>query len=84
MEFPIEIQKLINDYSKPITRNDWIKGSYINRKIGNRSTTLKGYLQGEVLMRATRISHTPNDYDDSTILFYFNDLLFQHGEENDD
>jgi hypothetical protein len=48
MEFPIEIQMLIKDYLKPMTRNDLIKGSYINRKIGNRSTTLKGYLQGEV------------------------------------
>lgn len=31
MEFPIEIQKLINDYAKPITRLDWRKGSYLNR-----------------------------------------------------
>ena len=29
MEFPIEIQKLINDYARPRTRPDWRKGSYI-------------------------------------------------------
>jgi hypothetical protein len=32
MEFPIEIQMLINDYLRPITRNDWRKGSYIVRQ----------------------------------------------------
>ena len=29
MEFPIEIQKLINDYARPLTRPDWRKGSFI-------------------------------------------------------
>ena len=29
MEFPIEIQRLINDYARPRTRPDWRKGSYI-------------------------------------------------------
>ena len=51
MELPPEIQKLINEYAKPLTRPDWIQGSYIHRKIGNRATTLKGHLHGEVLMR---------------------------------
>ena len=31
MEFPIEIQMLIKDYLRPITRPDWRKGSSINR-----------------------------------------------------
>ena len=30
MEFPIEIQMLINAYAKPMTRPDWRKGSFIN------------------------------------------------------
>ena len=84
MELPIEIQKLINEYAKPLTRHDWIKGSYIHRKIGNRATTLKGHLHGEVLMRAVRIyNHPIASLTQSTVLFYFNDLLFQHGEEDD-
>ena len=29
MEFPIEIQMLINDYARPLTRPDWRKGSII-------------------------------------------------------
>ena len=40
MEFPIEIQKLINDYARPIwTRPDWRKGNNIMRtlrlRVGN-------------------------------------------------
>ncbi len=31
MEFPIEIQMLINDYLRPMTRPDWRKGSYLKR-----------------------------------------------------
>jgi hypothetical protein len=31
MELPIEIQRLINDYARPMTRPDWRKGSYYNR-----------------------------------------------------
>ncbi len=31
MEFPIEIQMLINDYARPITRPDWRKGSFMIR-----------------------------------------------------
>jgi len=31
MEFPIEIQMLINDYARPITRPDWRKGSFLTR-----------------------------------------------------
>ena len=31
MEFPIEIQMLINDFLRPITRPDWRKGSFMNR-----------------------------------------------------
>jgi hypothetical protein len=29
MEFPIEIQRIINEYSKPMTRPDWRKGNYM-------------------------------------------------------
>ena len=32
MEFPVEIQMLINDYLRPITRTDWRKGSFIIRQ----------------------------------------------------
>ena len=40
MEFPIELQMLINDYARPIwTRPDWRKGSNIMRtlrlRVGN-------------------------------------------------
>ena len=31
MEFPIEIQMLINAYAKPMTRPDWREGSYVKR-----------------------------------------------------
>ena len=31
MEFPIEIQMLINDYARPISRPDWRKGSFMVR-----------------------------------------------------
>ena len=33
MEFPIEIQRLINEYAKPCTRPDWKKGCFFNRCI---------------------------------------------------
>jgi len=33
MEFPIEIQRLINEYAKPCTRLDWRKGCYFNHMI---------------------------------------------------
>ena len=31
MEFPIEIQMLINAYAKPMSRPDWRKGSFMIR-----------------------------------------------------
>lgn len=30
MEFPIEIQRYINSYAKPMTKADWRKGARIN------------------------------------------------------
>ncbi len=33
MELPIEIQMLINDYARPMTRPDWRQGSYISRTL---------------------------------------------------
>jgi len=33
MEFPIEIQMLINDYARPMTRPDWRQGSYLSRTL---------------------------------------------------
>lgn len=30
MEFPIEIQQIINEYAKPMTKPDWRKGAHIN------------------------------------------------------
>lgn len=32
MELPMDIQRLINEYAKPLTRPDWRKGSYFNRR----------------------------------------------------
>jgi len=32
MELPIELQMIINEYAKPITRPDWRKGCYFNRQ----------------------------------------------------
>ena len=31
MEFPVEIQMLINDFLRPITRTDWRQGSFLTR-----------------------------------------------------
>ena len=31
MEFPIEIQRHINDFAKPVTRIDWRQGSAMSR-----------------------------------------------------
>ena len=31
MEFPIEITRMITDYSKPLTRSDWREGCFLNR-----------------------------------------------------
>ena len=31
MEFPIEIQRHINEYAKPVNRIDWREGSAMNR-----------------------------------------------------
>ena len=31
MEFPQDIQNIINEYAKPITRPDWRKGCYFSR-----------------------------------------------------
>ena len=85
MEFPHEIQIQINDYARPATRLDWKKGSYIHRRIGNRSTTLNGYLNCEVLMRTVRIAQRSiDDTSRDDALFYFDDLLLQHGTEIDD
>jgi hypothetical protein len=85
MEFPPDIQILINDYARPTTRLDWMKGSYIHRRVGNRATTLKGYLHVEVVMRAVKIAkRSIEDPTRDDALFYFNDLLAQHGEDIDD
>jgi hypothetical protein len=40
MEFPIEIQMLINDYARPMTRPDWRKGSSIRRYLRLRGFRL--------------------------------------------
>jgi hypothetical protein len=31
MEFPDDIQRLIHDFARPMTRADWRSGSFINR-----------------------------------------------------
>ena len=35
MELPIDIQMIINEYAKPLSRPDWKKGSYYNRMFYN-------------------------------------------------
>ncbi len=85
MELPLEIQKTITDFARPSTRHDWFKGSYIHRRVGHRATTLKGYLHVEVVMRAVKIAkRSIEDPTRDDTLFYFNDLLVQHGEDIDD
>ena len=32
MEFPIEIQNIINEYARPCTRPDWREGCYFSRQ----------------------------------------------------
>lgn len=41
MELPIELQMIINEYAKPLTRPDWKKGSYYNRMYYNPEYTFK-------------------------------------------
>ena len=52
MEFPIEIQRLNNEYARPCTRPDWKKGSYYNRGI----------------VRYNRLSRCPSRYKFSEII----------------
>lgn len=33
MELPIELQRLIKEFSMPLTRPDWRKGCYCNRQL---------------------------------------------------
>lgn len=33
MELPIELQRIIKEYSMPLTRPDWRKGCYCNRQL---------------------------------------------------
>lgn len=35
MNFPINVQNMINKYSKPMTKPDWRKGSFIAKKCNN-------------------------------------------------
>jgi hypothetical protein len=35
MELPLELQMIINDYARPVSRPDWKKGSYMIRKLTN-------------------------------------------------
>jgi hypothetical protein len=44
MEFPEEIQRLINEYAKPITRPDWRKGSSIAHCNNHIKYVGNGYL----------------------------------------
>lgn len=41
MEFPEEIQRLINEYAKPLTRPDWRDGCYLCRITANTITDCK-------------------------------------------
>jgi hypothetical protein len=41
MEFPIEIERLINEFAKPLTRPDWKKGSFIYKK----NTTINNHIK---------------------------------------
>ncbi len=41
MEFPIEIQMLITDFLRPITRPDWRKGSFLTRHYKKDARSLR-------------------------------------------
>ena len=46
MEFPIEIQMLINDFARPMTRPDWRKGSFMIRYYRSEKGNGDNYLYG--------------------------------------
>jgi hypothetical protein len=80
MNFPIEIQEIINDYARPMTRPDWFRGSYISRRL-TKLPNLKGQLAKQIILRAVRFAELPDD-DDTRMygLFYFDDILEQFDE----
>ena len=67
MELPIELQMIINEYAKPLTRPDWKKGSYYNRMYYNPEYTFK-----EIIVLMTDEYDFTDDQDTE------NDILIQY------
>ena len=42
MKFPVNVERLINNYSKPVTRADWRKGAHINSLCRNHIKCIGG------------------------------------------
>ena len=59
MKFPIEIERLINSYSKPMTKPDWRKGSYIyinNNTIKNHIKCISGGYHNNISLNEMMMS----------------------------
>ena len=64
MEFPIEIQMLINAYAKPITRPDWKRGSFLNMFYRSSHGQCGRLDMDEFKLYLERCSELDNEYDD--------------------
>ena len=71
MEFPIEIQMLINDYARPLTRPDWKKGSFINRTYRSWGGQLGRLNISEFKEYLIKIKSHADNYDDADFYRYF-------------
>jgi len=59
MKFNIKIERLINEYSKPMTRPDWRKGSFIyknNTTINNHIKCIAGGYHINILLNEMMMS----------------------------
>jgi hypothetical protein len=65
MEFPEEIQRLINEYAKPLTRGDWRKGSSIAHCNNHIKYVGNGYLINILLKEL--INGMGNEYNEKLI-----------------
>lgn len=63
MELPIELQNLINEYAKPLTRPDWKKGSYYNKMYYNPVYSFKEIIE---------LMTTEYDFTDDQYMIYDN------------
>jgi hypothetical protein len=80
MEFPFEIQMLINDYARPISRPDWRKGSYLKRYLKSYWGQTGRLLFHEFKSYITQC-HSIIDSDETYKLWAF---FFEHRHIKDD